>query len=81
MGKLPRLQHWCVQAAVAAVEGLAGAAGVRLSRLDRRAERALVSAHTQGLRAQLTREQDPAAALWQAVPILLAQARLIWHPP
>ncbi|KAK9802703.1 hypothetical protein WJX73_008997 [Symbiochloris irregularis] len=63
-----------LQAAVAAVQALSEAAGVRLAKLERKAEKGLVAAHAQALRLQLATEEDPAAALSQAIPVLLARA-------
>eukprot|EP00271_Cylindrocystis_brebissonii_P007115 TRINITY_DN20280_c0_g1_i1.p1 TRINITY_DN20280_c0_g1~~TRINITY_DN20280_c0_g1_i1.p1 ORF type:complete len:378 (-),score=105.92 TRINITY_DN20280_c0_g1_i1:622-1608(-) len=54
----------------AALERCAEACGMRLRRLDKKAERALLHAHSKSLQAQLQEEADPVAALPLAVAFL-----------
>ena len=55
-----------------ALEETAEALGVRLKGGDRKTERSLLHAHRKGLEARLRAEEDPAAALLVAVPLLFA---------
>ena len=55
-----------------ALEETAEALGVRLKGGDRKTERSLLHAHRKGLEERLRAEEDPAAALLVAVPLLFA---------
>lgn len=63
------------QALVRALEEAAEAAGLRLKPLDRKAEKAALASQRAALKTQLQGEQDPAAALSLAVPLLVMQVR------
>jgi hypothetical protein len=58
-----------------ALEALADALGVRLRGADKKAERSLLHAHKKGMEARLSAEEQPAAALLLAVPLVLAVTR------
>ena len=66
-----------MQEAQKLVQAAAEALGLRLKALDKKAEKALVQAQQQDLRAQLADETDPAAALSLVVPLLVMQVLLL----
>ena len=68
-----RVLAYACQELLHALEEAAGAAGVRLKPLDKKAERAALQALRSALQAQLKQEEDPAAALSLAVPLLALQ--------
>lgn len=70
-----RWQHLCacLQEAQALLQAAADGLGLRLKPLDKKAERALVQAQQEDLRAQLAEQADPAAALSLVVPLLVMQ--------
>ena len=69
----------CVQALILVLEEAAGEAGVRLKRLDKKDEKAALQAEQQALDKQLQTEQDPAAELSLAVPLLVQRVRSQMH--
>lgn len=62
-----------VQAFATALEAGAAAAGLLLRPLDKKAEKAALAAHQEGLRVALEAETDPATALSLVVTLLVAQ--------
>ncbi len=64
-----------MQSAQQSIQSVAEAVGLRLKPLDKKAEKALVQAQQQDLKAQLAKQMDPAAALSLAVPLLVMQVR------
>lgn len=64
-----------MQALILVLEEAACEAGVRLKRLDRKDEKAALQAEQQALDKQLQTEQDPAAELSLAVPLLVQRVR------
>ena len=72
------------QALVRALDEAAEAAGLRLKPLDRKAEKAALASQRAALKTQLQGEQDPAAALSLAVPLLVmqvTQGHVLLAPP
>lgn len=65
-----------VQELQTAVQAAVEAAGLRVKRFDKKVERQMVHSHRKALQARLVQEEDPAAALSLAVPLLLAQVQI-----
>lgn len=66
-----------MQSAEKSIQSVAEAVGLRLKPLDKKAEKALVQAQQQDLKAQLAEQTDPAAALSLAVPLLVMQVNVM----
>lgn len=64
-----------MQILMSALEEAAGQAGARLKRLDKKGERAALSSERQALEKQLQAEEDAAAELSLAIPLLVQRAR------
>lgn len=62
-----------MQAAQQSIQAAAEAVGLRLKPLDKKAEKALVQAQQDDLKAQLADQTDPAAVLSLVVPLLVMQ--------
>ena len=77
LGQKVGLTYNGMQSAQQSIQSVIEAVGLRLKPLDKKAEKALVQAQQQDLKAQLAEQNDPAAALSLAVPLLVMQVSVI----